>query len=156
MTPKLWLSALCLSRSPWLLNRSTQVSWVLAFLTTLHLTPSPTILLVFLLACLSTGSLNSTDQNSTVLCSIRRPYITFKLPRGDMDMPPQLLPISSDRDVSLPLSLEWPVWSSSSGNNCHPVQRLLSSGASVYESIMGSFLPHPISSANFRPRDFLS
>ena len=91
-----------------------------------------------------------------LLCSIRRPYITFKLPRGDMDTPPQLLPISSDRDVSLPLSLEWPVWSSSSGNNCHPVQRPLSSGASVYVSIMGSFLPRPISSANFRPRDFLS
>ena len=97
------------------------------------------------------GSLNSTDRNST-----RRPYITFKLPRADMDTPPRLLPISGDRDVSLPLSLEWPVWSSSSGNNCHPVQRPLSSGASVYESIMGSFLPRPISSANFRPRDFLS
>ena len=83
---------------------------------------------------LSTGSLNS-----NVLCSIRRPYITFKLPRGDMDTPPQLLPISSDRDVSLPLTLEWPVWSSSSGNNCHPVQRSQSSGASVYESIMGFF-----------------
>ena len=89
----------------------------LAFLTTSRLCPSPTILLVFLLACLSTGSLNSTDRNSTVLCSIRRPYITFKLPRGDMDTPPQLLPISSDRDVSLLLSLEWPVWSSSRGNN---------------------------------------
>ena len=36
-------------------------------------------------------------------------------------------------------------------------QRSLSSGASVYESIMGLFfLPRPISSANFRPRDFLS
>ena len=64
---------------------------------------------------LSTGSLNSTG----------RPYITFKLPRADMDTPPRLLPISRDRDVSLPLSLEWPVWSSSSGNNCHPVQRPL-------------------------------
>ena len=83
---------------------------------------------------LSTGSLNS-----TVLCSIRRPCITFQLPRDDMDTPPQLLSISSDRDVSLPLTLEWPVWSSSSGNNCHPVQRSLSSGASVYESIMGFF-----------------
>ena len=31
------------------------------------------------------------------------------------------------------------LWSSSSGNNCHPVQRSLSSGASVYESIMGFF-----------------
>ena len=43
-------------------------------------------------------------------------------------------------------SLEWHVWSSSSGNNCHAVQRSLSSGASVYECIMG-FLSCPISSA---------
>ena len=43
-------------------------------------------------------------------------------------------------------SLEWHVWSSSSGNNCHAVQRSLSSGASVYECIMG-LLPRPISSA---------
>ena len=34
---------------------------------------------------------NSTHLSSTVLfCSIRRPYITFKLPRGDMDTPPRL------------------------------------------------------------------
>ena len=121
----------------------------LAFLTTSRPTPQ-------LYSPISTVSLNPTDRNSTVLCSIRRPYITFKLPRADMDTPPQLLPISNDRDVSLPLSLEWPVWSSSSGNNCHPVQRSLSSVASVYESIMVFFLPRPISSANFRPRDFLS
>ena len=31
------------------------------------------------------------------------------------------------------------VWSSSSGNNCHAVQRSLSSGASVYECTMGIF-----------------
>ena len=37
----------------------------------------------------STGSLNPADWNST-----RRPYITFKLPRADMDKPPRLLPIS--------------------------------------------------------------
>ena len=94
----------------------------------------------------------------SAFCSIRRPYITFKLPRSDMDTPPQLLLISSNRDVSLPLPLEWPVWSSSSGNNCHAVQRSLSSGASVYESIMGfiftsshfisQFPPHAISSHN--------
>ena len=36
--------------------------------------------------------------------------------------------------------LEWHVWSSSSGNNCHAVQRSLSSGASVYECIMGFYL----------------
>ena len=68
----------------------------LAFLTTTRLPPQ-------LYSHVSTGSLNPTDRNSTVLCSIRRPYITFKLPRGDMDTPPQRLPISSDQDVSLPL-----------------------------------------------------
>ena len=50
-------------------------------------------------------------------------------------------------------SLEWHIWSSSSGNNCHAIQRSLSSGALVYECIMG-FLPCPISSAIFRLRDF--
>ena len=39
-------------------------------------------------------------------------------------------------------SLEWHVWSSSSGNNCHAVHRSLSSGASVYECTMG-LLPCP-------------
>ena len=53
-------------------------------------------------------------------------------------------------------SLKSHVWSSSSGNNCHAVHWSLSSGASVYECTMGIFLPRPISSANFRPRDFLS
>ena len=129
MTPKLWPSALCLSRSPCLLNRSTGFPYYISSLSHANDTACPQ-----LYSPLSTGPLNS-----TVLCSIRRPYITFKLPRGDMDTPPQLLPISSDRDVSLPLTLEWPVWSSSSRNNCHPVQRSLSSGASVYESIMGFF-----------------
>ena len=37
-------------------------------------------------------------------------------------------------------SLEWHVWSSSSRNNCHAVQRTLSSGASAYECIMGFYL----------------
>ena len=37
-------------------------------------------------------------------------------------------------------SLEWHVWSSSSGNNCHTVHRLLSFGASVYECIVGFYL----------------
>ena len=47
---------------------------------------------------------------------------------------------------SLTQSLEWHVWSSSSGNNCHAVHWSLSSGASVYECTMG-FLPCPILSA---------
>ena len=48
-------------------------------------------------------------------------------------------------------SLEWHVWLSSSGNNCHAVQRSLSSGASVYECIMAFTLSHFIS--QIRPRD---
>ena len=43
-------------------------------------------------------------------------------------------------------SLEWHVWSSSSGNNCHAVHGSLSSGASVYECTM-EILPCPIFSA---------
>ena len=42
--------------------------------------------------------------------------------------------------MQLPASLDWHVWSSSSGNNCHVVQRSLSSSASVYECIMGFYL----------------
>ena len=37
-------------------------------------------------------------------------------------------------------SLEWHVWSSSSGNNCHAVHRSLSSGVSVYGCTMGFYL----------------
>ena len=37
------------------------------------------------------------------------------------------------------ISLEWHVWSSSSGNNCHAVHRSLSSGASVYDCTMGFY-----------------
>ena len=38
------------------------------------------------------------------------------------------------------ISLEWHVWSSSNGNNCHAVRSLLSSGASVYNCTMGFYL----------------
>ena len=67
---------------------------------------------------------------------------------GHASTPPQFLPISGDRDVSLPLSLEWPVWSSSSRNNCLEVHRSLSSGASLWS---GTFtLSHIISRAHLR------
>ena len=139
MTTKLWPSALCLSRSPRLRNRSPGVHSGGCWLSLLQLVPL-SLQLYFLSSTLLASLLaRRTQLSGTQLSSIRRPYITFKLLRGDIDTPPQLLPISSDRDVSLPLTLEWPVWSSSSGNNCHPVQRSLSSGASAYESIMGFF-----------------
>ena len=63
---------------------------------------------------------------------------------------------SSTSTQSPTRSLKSHVWSSSSGNNCHAVHRSLSSDASVYECTMGIFLARPISSANFRPRDFLT
>ena len=52
-------------------------------------------------------------------------------------------------------SLEWHIWSSSSGNNCHAVHRSLSSGESVYECTMG-FLPCPIFFSQAHLRDFFS
>ena len=96
--------------------------------------------------------LNCPLFNSSALYYLQTPTRRY----GHASTPPQFLPISGDQDVSLPLSLEWPVWLSSSGNNCHAVHRSLSSSASVYECTMEIFLACPISSANFRPRDFLS
>ena len=139
LTPKLWPSVLCLSRSPGLLN----------------LSPGSTLLAAGFPYYISSHSHSNSTRlycllfNSSALYYLRSPTWWY----GHASTPPQFLPITGDRGVSLPLSLEWPVWSSSSGNNC---QRSLSSGASVYDSIMGFFLPRPISSANFRPRDFLS
>ena len=52
---------------PW-----SPLCWVLIFLTISRLSLSLSLL------------------NCPAFCSIRRPYITFKLPRGDMDTPPRL------------------------------------------------------------------
>ena len=49
-------------------------------------------------------------------------------------------------EYALTPSLEWHVWSSSSGNNCHAVHRSLSSGASLCDGTV-AFLPCPILSA---------
>ena len=51
--------------------------------------------------------------------------------------PSKYLPVTGHRIVSLPPSLEWHIWSSSSGNNCHAVHRSLSSGASVCDCTVG-------------------
>ena len=53
-------------------------------------------------------------------------------------------------------SLEWHVWSSSSGNNCHVVHRSLSSGASVYECTMGFFFTMTHFISQIPPTRFLS
>ena len=85
--------------------------------------------------CTACPQLYSPVFNSTALYYLQTPTRWYV----HASTPPQLLPISSDRDVSLPLPLECPVWSLSSGNNCHAVQRSPSSGVSVYESLMGFF-----------------
>ena len=57
--------------------------------------------------------------------------------------------------VQLPTqSLEWHVWSSSSGNNCHAVHRSLSFGALVW--VYHGILPCPIFFSQARLRDFFS
>ena len=61
-------------------------------------------------------------------------HLTDFLPSSSyiiVQSPTQYLPITGHQNRSLPLSLEWHVWSSSSGNNCHAVHRSPSSGASV-------------------------
>ena len=45
-----------------------------------------------------------------------------------------------NNSITHSISLEWHVWSSSSGNNCHAVHRSLSSGASVNDCTMGFYL----------------
>ena len=51
-------------------------------------------------------------------------------------------------------SLKSHVWSSSSGNNCHAVDRSLSSGASVYEYTMGIFFTSSHFVSQFPPTRF--
>ena len=51
--------------------------------------------------------------------------------------PTQYLPITGHQNMELPLFLEWHVWSSLSGNNCHAVHGSLSSGASVCDCTVG-------------------
>ena len=99
--PLLWPSALCLSRSPRLLNQKPggpALCWMMAF---------------------STASCLWFIGSPTHWLPVSLSYIIVQLPTQ---------------------SLEWHVWSSSSGNNCHAVHRSLSSGASVYDCTMGFYL----------------
>ena len=105
--------AMCRSRSPGLLNRrpGDPLRWVLFSLP--HL--------------VTNGSGLQTDFLSLPS------YIIVQSPT-------QYLPITGHRDVSLPLSLKWHVWLSSSGSNCHAIHRSLSSGVSVYDCTMRFYL----------------
>ena len=143
LTPTLWSETLCLSRSPLDPNsiRAPESPFGRVWLSLPHLD--------------SNWHLNSTVLycllfNSSDLYYFQTPMRWY----GHASTPPQFLPISGDRDVSLPLSMEWPVWLSSSRNNCHSVQRSLSSGASVSESIMGFFFTSSHFISQFPPTRF--
>ena len=125
LTPKLWPSALCLSRSLGLLNRSPGVHSAGCWLSLLHLisnfsgpqTPSgfpsaPSASCGFSYH-ISSFSVSNSPQLSCLLFNSSAIYYLQTPTRwyGHASTPPQFLPISGDRDVSLPLSLEWPVWS---------------------------------------------
>ena len=99
----LWPSALCLSRSPGLLNRRPGG-------------PSSLLDAGFLYRILSPTGLVSKTSWFPVFTELYNSSIAHSI------------------------SLEWYVWSSSSGNNCHAVHRSLSSGASVYDCTMGFYL----------------
>ena len=78
---------------------------------------------------LGAGSLYSilSPTDSNFLCT--ESYYCFT--------PTQYLPITGQRNMQLPPSLEWYVGSSSSGNNCHAVHGSPSSGASVCDCTVG-------------------
>ena len=134
----LWPSALCISRSPGLLNwrpRGPALGWMMAFFTASYqqLLGTPT---------------QSGAPSRFGLVWLSLPHLVSSSVRS---LPVWLLVLTESNNSSTPTqlptqSLEWHVWLSSSGNNCHAFQRSLSSGAYVYECIMG-FLPCPISSA---------
>ena len=88
LTPKVWLAMLCLSRSP-LDPNSIRAPYHISSQTCTR-------------TQLSATQLNSTLFNSPALYYLQTPTRRY----GHASTPPQFLPISGDRDVSLPLSLE--------------------------------------------------
>ena len=116
----------------------------LAFLTISRLPPQ-------FYAPVSTSSLNPTDRNSTQFVGLILPSNSHVVIWTRLHNSFRYLATGMCHFRFL-----WngPVWSSSSGNNCHPVQRSLSSGASVYESIMGSFFTSSHFISQFPPTRF--
>ena len=124
--PLLWPSALCLSHSPDAQLEAWGLSFLLAFSTTsyLKLVWSPT-------------QLGVSRAPSAGWWLSQPPLVSdfSDLQLTDFLSSPSYIIVQSPTQ-----SLEWHVWSSSSGHNCHAVQWSLSSGASVYECIMGFYL----------------
>ena len=94
----------------------------------------------------------------SAFCSIRRPYITFKLPRGDMDTPPRLR--NFFRYLATGMCHFCYLWNGLCDR--HRAQITVCSEVTIFRCVSLweynglFFLPRPISSANFRPLEFLS
>ena len=114
--PLLWSSVLCLSCSPVLLNRR----------------PNSLLDDGFLYHILSPTGLQTP---SGVVAFLTTSLQIVWSPTPDFLSPPSYIIVQSPTQ-----SLEWHVWSSSSGNKRHTVQRSLFSGTSVDECIMGFYL----------------
>ena len=143
--PLLWPSTLCLSRSP---DAQPEVQ-------------RPTLLgdgfLYCILSATSLDPYSSEPQGSFGLMWLSLPHLVYNsvqsLTATVLTSVLTELYNGSTLTQSPTRSLESHVGPSSSGNNCHAVQRSLSSGASVYESIMGCFsLSHFVS--QFPPTQF--
>ena len=137
--PLLWPSALCLSRSPGLLNwrpRGPAPCWMMAFFTAsyqqLFWTPTQ----------------SGAPRAPSAWCGF--PYHISSLTPTVWLLVLTELYNSSTPTQSPTQSLEWHVWSSSSGNNCHVVQRSLSSGVPWDFFTLSYFV------SQARLRDFLS
>ena len=137
LTPTLMaVSVVFLSRSPGLFNRRPRgpaLCWMMAFFTASY----------HQLVSKTTGG----PESPFSLVWLSLPHLVSNSISSLTVWPPVLTALynSSTSTQSPTQSLEWHV-SSSSGNNCHAVQRSHSSGASVYECTIG-ILPCPISSA---------
>ena len=168
--PLLWPSTLCLSRSPGLLNQRPTLLGD-GFLYCILSASSPDLNLSgpqgpFGLMWLSLPHLiynsvinwNWSGAPRPLRPDVALPTTSRLSPSRTGTLTSVLTELynSSTPTQSPTRSLEWHDWLSTSRNNCHAVHRSLSSSASVYECTMGIFLPCPISSANFHPRDFLS
>ena len=139
--PLLWPSTLCLSCSPDAQPETLDpLCWMICYILSatsqvpkLHRgSQGPFGLMWLSLPHLVYNSVSSSNCNSNSDCNWN--CLSYIIVQRPLDSP-----------------LEWHDWSSSSGNNCHAVHRSLSSGASVYECIMGFTLSHSIS--QIHPRD---
>ena len=146
LTLPLWPSALCLSRSPGLLNRRPRgpLCWVMAFFTASyqHLLRTSTYQGLKALrpgVAFPTTSVLSPSPTLTGTGTVTwlLSWLSYIIVQRPLDRPLDLWNRMLDRHQA--------------ENNCHAVHKSLSSGASVYECIMGFTLSHFIS--QIHPRD---